>query len=467
MATATQQLEQALIAHPDRVIIVTGIGVSLASGANHACATWKGLLQHGLQQCQDMCGTDHTLIEAQRAILASANAPAHALAGVGQFITDELTQKRPGLYGAWLSESIGSVIPKDASLVRALASLGGKLTTTNYDNTIEAGTGRSAITWRQRALATRFFREPTEDVLHLHGHFRHPDSIVLGARSYGEICGDDFSRTALRGFMISGTFLFVGCGAGLDDPNFGVLLDWARTTLKECHHSHFILVRSDELDAWRTHLHGIPVEPIPYGSSHTDLLQFLEQLSARVKQQRAPGQLSLLASSQSDFDAKWDELGLNRESVPVQEYFQRSRMLAGDLWRAGGRRRAAMAFSSRLMFQSEGLLISDHLEFSMDAAEWLLEDGLPSMASDHLGGIGKTLPGVDISQEQLRRYRDLSIRCMDALCAYTETMQAIEDSLSHADSEEREWLQAIRSEIHFLQGDYAEATDEGGESNDQ
>jgi SIR2-like domain len=84
-----------------------------------------------------------------------------------------------------------------------------------------SGTGRSAITWRNRALAAIFFREPTQDVLHLHGYYRQVDSIILGARSYGEICRDEFAQTALRGLMISGTLVFVGCGAGLEDPNFG------------------------------------------------------------------------------------------------------------------------------------------------------------------------------------------------------------------------------------------------------
>jgi hypothetical protein len=171
----------------------------------------------------------------------------------------------------------------DTALVRVLASLGAKLATTNYDNMIEAGTGRSSITWRDWALATSFFREPTQDVLHLHGHYRQPDSIILGARSYDEVCRDEFVQTALRGLMISGTLVFVGCGTGLDDPNFGVLLEWVRSILAECQHSHFILVRSGEVDDWRRRLQGIPIDPIPYGAEYNDLTPFLEGLAERVQ----------------------------------------------------------------------------------------------------------------------------------------------------------------------------------------
>src|SRR5262249_3882034 len=148
--------------------------------------------------------------------------PPHALISVGQFITDELTRHRSGAYGGWLSDSIGGITATETTLVRAIASLGAKLATTNYDNMIEAGTGRSPITWRERALATAFIREPTQEVFPLHGHYRQPESIILGARSYDQICSDEFVQTALRGQMISGTLVFIGCGAGLEDSNFGV-----------------------------------------------------------------------------------------------------------------------------------------------------------------------------------------------------------------------------------------------------
>jgi hypothetical protein len=46
---------------------------------------------------------------------------------------------------------------------------------------------------------------------------------------------------------------------------------------------------------------------------------------------------------------------------------------------------------------------------------------------------------------------------MDALCAYTETLRAIEEALPYADDDKRAKLEAERSEIHFLQGNFAQA----------
>jgi hypothetical protein len=451
------QLEQELVTAPRSVMVVAGIGVSLASCEPHECTSWKGLLRHGLRRCQEVCGTDPGLIASHQAILDNEKAPPHSWISVGQFITDELNGRRPGLYGAWLKDSIGSIRATDTSLVSALAELGANLGTTNYDATIETGTGRSPITWRDRASATAFFRGSSQDVLHLHGYYRQPDTVILGARSYAEICHDEFFQTALRGLMIHGTLIFVGCGAGLEDQNFGTLLEWGRRTLAECQHTHFILVRAAEVDEWRQCLKGMPIEPVSYGAHHGDLLPFITGLVERVRQKRVFNPLSVLSSSQTDFEARWDELGRQRQELPPSEYFSRSRTLAQQLWVAGGRHRAALAFSNRLVFQAEGLLNPEYVDFALDAAERLLDDDMPSLASQHLGEIAKRLADGGVPEAHRKRFLELRIRCMDSLCAYTETLRAIEDTLPHVTGDERRRLEAERSEIHFLQGNFGQA----------
>lgn len=464
MATSAEQLEQELVTYPSRVIVVAGIGVSLATCGGHECASWKGLLRHGLQRCQDVCGTDTALLAAHRDILDNPKAPAHAWINVGQFITDELNAKRPGLFGAWLNDSIGAIKHTDTKLVCALGDLGVNLATTNYDGMIEVGTNRTPITWRDQASAADFFRGSSQDVLHLHGYYRQPESVILGARSYGDICSDEFSQTALRGLMIYGTLMFVGCGAGLEDPNFGPLLQWGRTTLANCYNTHFMLVRTDEVDSWRERLKGMPIELVPYGANHSDLLSFLSRLAERVRQRRVRNPLSILYAAQTSFDARWEELGRARDLLSASEYFGRSRILARELWAAGGRHRAAMAFSNRVMLQGKSLLIPEYVEFSLDAAEWLLVDELPLLASHHLSEIAKRLEDATIPDVHRNRFRQLRVQCMDALCAYRESLQAIADALPHANGDERGRLEAERSEIHFLQGKFDQAvTDsEGG-----
>ena len=458
LPTSAERLEHELITRPDQVMIIAGSGVSLASCNNHRCASWRGLLQNGLQRCAEVSGTPESRIKPYREMLDGPDAQPDDFAAVGEFVSRELKGKVEGAFGRWLTDSIGALTKTDNGLVEAIASLGTKVATTNYDGLIESDTGLNAITWRDRALTASFFRKSSNEVLHLHGYYLQPDSIILGTRSYDEICQDEFVKTALRGVMIFGTLIFAGCGAGLEDPNFGSLLNWARSILKECQHSHFMLVRDGDADEWRERLRGLLIEPVPYGTEYSNLTTFLGDLANRVRLRRESAPLSLLTDSQTDFDARWNELETRRAMLPALDYFRSSKALAENLWNAGGRHLAAMAFSSRLLHQGQDLLIPEYIEFSFGAAEWLLDDDVPTVASRHLNEIASKTESVEFPSQFLGKFRQLRVRCTDLLGASNETLAAIADAMPLVTPEERSILLAERSEIHFLRGTFSQAT---------
>jgi hypothetical protein len=463
VATHLDRLEAELVLHPDQVIIVAGIGVSLATcGTDQACATWPGLLRHGLKTCEDECGTSAVTLAAQRALLDDTAAPEHVLIGVGEFITQELRAHHPGRYGRWLIDSLGELRVRDSRVVRALEQLGVRIATTNYDSLIEDASLqlKSPITWRQRAAVTSYFRKPTPEVFHVHGHFRDPDSVVLGARSYGDVCRDQDVQDALRWRLRFGTFVFVGCGRGLADPNFGALIDWSRTALADAQHEHYLLVTESDVDPWRKHLRGLPIAPVSYGPSHDGLVPFLEKLGERVAARRDPNALVALTASQADFDTRWDAVVASRAEMPPGEYFRRLKSLTESLIQAHGLHRAAMSFSSEVTFRAEGLTGVEHVEFALDAAEWLLDDDVPDLASHHLAKVERRIRDGDIPTALVERFRDVQRRGMDALCDYTETLKAIADQLAHAAPAERERLEAERCEIRLLQGDFDQVVGE-------
>src|SRR5207248_181930 len=99
---------------------------------------------------------------------------------------------------------------------------------------------------------------------------------------------------------------------------------------------------------------------------------------------------------------------------------------------AGGRRRAALEFSSLVTFQGGGLTAAEYTEFALDAVEWLLADDLHDRASHHLQEVGQRVASGSVPEALLERLRRLQVRCMDALCAYAETLRAIEEALPHA-----------------------------------
>lgn len=463
MATPLKRLEDDLVHQPDSVVVVAGIGVSLATcGTDQPNATWPGLLRHGLKTCEDECGTSAKTLAAYRSMLDDRSAPAHVFIGAGEFITQELRRYRPGWYGRWLVDALGGLPVRDARVVRAIERLGVRVATTNYDSLIEDASVRlkSPITWRQRTAVTSYFRKPTAEVFHIHGHFRDPDSVVLGAGSYEKVCGDEDVQDALRWRLRFGTFVFVGCGRGLEDPNFGSLLGWARTALAEDQHDHFLLVTDGEVEPWRAVLRGLPIVPVPYGPNHAALLPFLEGLADRVAGRREPRALVALAASQTDFDARWNALVARRQEMPPGEYYRQLRTLTQTLVQAHGLHRAAMAFSGEVTFRDEGLTAAEYVEFALDAAEWLLDDDLPDSAGRHLAEVGRLVREDQIPSSLVDRFRALQIRGMDALCAYSETLQAITEQLAHAAPDERERLEAERCEIRLLQGDFDQAAGE-------
>jgi hypothetical protein len=62
------------------------------------------------------------------------------------------------------------------------------LATLNYDSLIEQASGRKSVTWlREDKVQEILRREITDGVLHLHGWFDEPESVVLGSMSYQQV----------------------------------------------------------------------------------------------------------------------------------------------------------------------------------------------------------------------------------------------------------------------------------------
>ena len=193
MPAPLKQLEDELAARPGQALVVAGVGVSLATCDNQENASWRGLLRNGLDECRHV-GVTKSRVRPYFEILEADESKARDLVNVATFVTDELRSAREGAYARWLENAVGGIRVVDPRLVQALAALKVKLATTNYDHMVEEGCQGSAVTWRQKARCSQFWRENPTDVLHLHGSYRDPESIVLGARSYADVCNDDFLR---------------------------------------------------------------------------------------------------------------------------------------------------------------------------------------------------------------------------------------------------------------------------------
>ncbi len=251
------------------VLVVVGSGISIGATNRNPLASWKGLLEDGIERC--VRKRDERWAARLKEDLATNNL--NDLLSVAERVSTELGFPNGPDYRDWLAKTVGRLRVQDRSVLEAIRDLGLALATTNYDGLLEEVTGHPAVTWRAGVRIKRVLQGEEPGILHFHGSWHEPESVVLGIRSYERILGHEHAQAVLRAVPTLKTFLFIGCGEGLGDPNFGALLGWARLALAGDRHFRLCL-DSEEADLLKKEKDGL-IRPVPYGSDHPKLLQFL------------------------------------------------------------------------------------------------------------------------------------------------------------------------------------------------
>ncbi len=454
MATHLEELENELVENAGRVLIITGAGISIATDPQNQCASWPGLLRHGLQWCRDRApACSDKSVAAFETLVGTGE-----LIPVAGFIVKTLRAVRAGEYERWLAASVGELRVANPEPISALFGLGVQVATTNIDNLCEQVSGRLPVTQHDSGGAIQFLRGDNGAILHLHGHYLRPDTVVLDGNGYQSVCESDEIQNVLRSALTMRTVVFVGCGAGLADPNFGRLVDWSRKALAHSSYSHYRLVRDSELEETAKESEGLCIQPISYGQEYDDLALFLSQLADRVARRRTPkSQLDLLSGRQSDFLTRKKVLESERTSLSASDFLRRRIELARALWEAGGRRSAALDVWS--VFNNEASRVSptERVQFGAQVAEMLLDDELLHQATETLRRILPDLDTADLTPAAAGRVHELQARCMNERCAYDQMLTAVKRALPLAGSDDRARLKAQRAEAQLLQGELDEA----------
>lgn len=278
-----------------RVTCIVGAGVSMAATYDPArkpnFASWFGLLEHGIDRCVTVVPSlpKNWAASMQTLLQLGKDGDTDALLNVADQITRKLNDPAPGEFRKWLRETVGSLRLIHSDVPAALGALGVPLFTTNYDDILESVTNLPTLTWQETAEVERVLRGEDRAIVHLHGHWRRPESVVFGSISYKDVIDSKHAQAVLRALRMTKTLLFVGFGAGLDDPNFDTLLRWTREVFKESEIRHFRLARASEVDVQRaTHRPEERIFVLSYGEKHEDLAPFLETLAPQKTAKSAP-----------------------------------------------------------------------------------------------------------------------------------------------------------------------------------
>ena len=294
MSLRSKQIEQ--LKHDiaaEHVVTIVGTGVSVAATNQQVVddfpvATWTGLLRHGAKHCFEMglADNDEFKLIQQQIDLGAKPGKAKQLVNAATDITDRLTANRgDGVFRGWLADTVGKLAIADRSVIDAIAALPGVLATLNYDHLLEQATGREVVTWLEADRVQDVLRDnDTSAVLHLHGSYRTPDSVVFGRDSYAAVKDDPHSKAVLQLFTLDRTLLFVGCGDTIDDPNFETLIRWAKDAHKDVKPRHFLLCLKEKLDSLQQRLNrDAPwLQPLAYDEGdggYAELAPFLRSLA--------------------------------------------------------------------------------------------------------------------------------------------------------------------------------------------
>jgi tetratricopeptide (TPR) repeat protein len=225
-------------------------------------------------------------MQAARSLLAAGDV--QSLIVAAEIVTQSLGGAGGGEMAAWLRETVGAFELREPAVPIALAGLGVPLATTNYDDLLEHATGWERVTWRAGAGAQHALQDPAERVVvHLHGHWREAQSVILGVRSYQQLADAGPAQAMQRAMATMSSLLLVGVGDGASDPNLAALRSWLADTFPGSEMRHFRLCLNEEVEGLSAlHRPEERIVAVGYGDAHADLAGFLRDI-ARMKKTRS------------------------------------------------------------------------------------------------------------------------------------------------------------------------------------
>ena len=230
------ELKQKIAAR--EVVAIIGSGVSIQVTHGEPCASWSGLLKDGAQRCGGAVELSPLIDSGKIGMMLAA----------AEAVATELGAPDSGEYRLWLRDTVGALSIKEHGLIDAIHSLGSIIATTNYDDLITRDRPVPAVPWTKESEVEEIVRGNRAGVIHLHGFFDAPESVVLGIRSYDQVVGSKHAQAILHALRMTKTLLFIGCGDGLADPNLGALLAWSAEVFQKSPYRHFRLCRDVELE---------------------------------------------------------------------------------------------------------------------------------------------------------------------------------------------------------------------------
>jgi hypothetical protein len=326
LANASVALSQAL--SRKQLVVICGTGVAAAATGGADGSSWVGLIKDGIYRVHALGLRDDAWVARALGDVDTNNTGEMIVAA--EKVTLAL-QEMPASYSQWLSDSAGSLQVQDHALLAAIARLqrdGAVIATTNYDSLISDELNLPVVTSADSISTIQGqVRGIVPGVLHIHGHWQYPDTVVFGSSTYARVVDSAMTKLLLQTFAWSQTILFAGVGEGLADPNFQQLRKWANSVIGSTAYPHYRLARSDSFAPIAAEHHDENIAVVDYGPEHGDLPAFLNSIavsapiraalegSARVAGRAIRNPETLSAANRSERERLVNDLRMARDQL--------------------------------------------------------------------------------------------------------------------------------------------------------
>ena len=249
----------------NQIALVIGAGVSIGATNGAKFASWHGLIASGIDRVENrhLWNSDDDKNSAvaeeyrknARSFFVNNEGSFDEILNISQKIIRCLRRGSEPDLKEWLSDTIGSLsglveFREDLDLIALLAAAGATIITTNYDDLLSNACNKEVITWRDSDSDLANAVKDKSKIIHIHGHWRDPKSLVFGKDSYKNITESDAVQIVLRSVWLQKKMIFIGCGAGVRDPNIGAMLKFMNATFPEVDpdNRHYFLGSSSDVE---------------------------------------------------------------------------------------------------------------------------------------------------------------------------------------------------------------------------
>lgn len=263
------------------VVIILGTGFSSAVAADATNASWPGLLRAGAAylRANGLVEEDAVLTSIHEDIRIGETVDGSFMLSAGQKLTNLMNRSNSPHFAAFLRDTVGNLKPDENKihLAHIIEQLNTPIITTNYDTLYEQITNKPSITWKEDRKFRAAAASQSTDVIHLHGIWNEADSVILTTADYAKILSDPDSAAIRQAIGVLKTILFIGYGAGLNDPHFSELWRFLKPLVPQ-NLVHYTLCLEGDLAQINRDNTDNAIIPVSYGTDYSDLPRFLKEL---------------------------------------------------------------------------------------------------------------------------------------------------------------------------------------------